>query len=117
MEFIFNDGSSAWWRSNTDYIMQSDGKLLDEEHNRLIDTETHYEQRWKETEDDIKERQRQEQHERERIWREVQDEKERQRRDSFDKEKVKAKETAKTSNQTLIASVKPPVFSLAETFF
>lgn len=119
VEFILNDHTDYWWRSNTDYVMQQDGKLLDEKNNEVIDSETHYRDRWKETEDDIKFRERQEQEEKERIWREVQEEKDRQRRDSIEteKQKEKSKDVTKTSNQHLIARVKSPAFSLAETFF
>jgi phage shock protein PspC (stress-responsive transcriptional regulator) len=117
MGFIFNENSSFWWRSNTDYVMGEDGNLVDEAHNKVIHGEYHYEETWRESDEARKEREKRDLEERERRWQEegrrIQEQKDQRRRDSV----KKVKETPKTSNQNLIAHVKPPTFSLAETFF
>lgn len=106
MDFIFNDDVSFWWRSNTDYIMQEDGKLIDTLHNKVLDTEYRYEENWRDEseaefpKEEIKPVRKQRKQEEKAI-----------QKDSVHKE------PAAETGRKMIAQTKTPVFSLAETFF
>jgi phage shock protein PspC (stress-responsive transcriptional regulator) len=46
VDMVYYDHGHFWWRSNTDYIMQADGRLLDTSQNRTIDGGYHFESEW-----------------------------------------------------------------------
>jgi phage shock protein PspC (stress-responsive transcriptional regulator) len=54
-DMVYYDRGYFWWRSNTDYIMQADGRLLDTSRNKVVESGYHFESEWNQNHQDATE--------------------------------------------------------------
>lgn len=100
-EVVFNERTSYWWNSNTDYVMQEDGRLFDSFNNRTIGDDYRYESERK----DSTEQQKQN------------EQKSKENETRPDSTRPGAAESMDDKEDEVATNIPFPSFSLVRTFF